>query len=243
MTRVRFIGSGDAFGDGGRSQACILLEHDGFRALLDCGATSLAAMRRLGVDPSSIDAVLITHYHGDHAGGVPYLILDGQFKKRTRALVIAGPPGVRARTTAIFETAFPVSSATRQAFDLSYVELAPAPATIGPLSVEAHPVAHLAATEPHALRVRVGRRVLAYTGDTEWCEALVRIADGADLLIAEAYSFDKPIPQHLSHAALVANRARLRAHRIVLVHPGPETLARRTDLTWELADDGMEIEL
>jgi ribonuclease BN (tRNA processing enzyme) len=243
MTRVRFVGSGDAFGDGGRSQACILLEHDGFRALLDCGATSLTALRRLDIDPSTVDAVLLTHFHGDHAGGVPYLILDGQFKKRTRGLVIAGPPGVRARMTAIFEAALPTSSATRQAFDVSYVELAPTPTTIGPLSVEAFPVAHLPATEPHALRVRAGGGLVGYTGDTEWCDALVRVADGADLFIAEAYSFDKSIPQHLSHAALVANRAQLRARRVVLVHPGPETLARRADLAWDLADDGMEIVL
>jgi ribonuclease BN (tRNA processing enzyme) len=64
---------------------------------MDCGASSLIAMRRFGVDPSAIDAVILSHLHGDHFGGVPFLILDGQFTRRTRPLVVAGPPGLEAR--------------------------------------------------------------------------------------------------------------------------------------------------
>ncbi len=243
MTTVRFLGSGDPFGHGGRLQACILIEHEGWRALLDCGATSLVALKRAGVDPGTIEAVLLTHFHGDHAGGVPYLILAGQFSKRERPLTIAGPTGLRDRMTAIFEAAFPTSSATTQRFEVRYVELGDVPTRIGPLEAIAVPVAHLAATEPRGLRVSVGGRVVGYTGDTEWCEALPRLADRADLFIAECLSIEKAIPLHLSHATLLEHRAELRAKRIVLTHPGVETLERRGELAWELADDGMEIEL
>lgn len=243
MTRVRFIGSGDSFGTGGRFQTCILVDADGYRFLIDCGATSLVALKRAGVDPSSIDAVLLTHFHGDHCGGVPYLILDGQFTKRERPLVIAGPPGVRERMTAVFEAALPTSSRTEQRFGMTYADLGERPTTIGPLHVVALPVAHLPETVPHGLRVEAAGRVVSYTGDTDWCDALRRLADGADLLIAEAYSFEKRIPQHLSHATLVAHRGDLRAKRVVLTHPGVETLARRTELAWTLADDGTTIDL
>jgi ribonuclease BN (tRNA processing enzyme) len=243
VTRVRFIGSGDSFGNGGRFQTCILVDADGYRFLIDCGATSLVALKRAGVDPGSIDAVLLTHFHGDHCGGVPYLILDGQFTKRERPLVIAGPPGVRERTTTVFEAALPTSSRTEQRFAVSYLELGEAATRIGPLSVVALPVAHLPETTPHGLRVRVGEHVVAYTGDTDWCDALPRLADGADLFIAEAYSFGKRIPQHLSHATLVAHRDELRAKRVVLTHAGVETLAHRNELAWTLADDGTTIDL
>ncbi len=243
MTRVRFIGSGDSFGSGGRFQTCILVDADGYRFLIDCGATSLVALKRAGVDPGSIAAVLLTHFHGDHCGGVPYLILDGQFSKRERPLVVAGPPGVRERMTAIFEAALPTSSRTEQRFGVSYVELSERPTTIGPLGVVALSVAHLPETVPHGLRVRVDGRVVAYTGDTDWCDALPRLADGADLFIAEAYSFEKRIPQHLSYATLLAHRDELRAKRIVLTHAGIETLERAGELTWELADDGTTIDL
>ena len=243
MTTVRFLGSGSSFGEGGRLQACILVESDGYRALLDCGATSLVAMKGAGVDPNTIDAILLTHFHGDHSGGVPYLILDGQFRKRDRALVVAGPPGIAERMTAIFEAAFPTSSATRQRFAVSYVDLGAAPVRIGPLEATALPVAHLPATAPHGLRVRIAARVIGYTGDTEWCDALPTLADGADLFIAECYSVDKAIPRHLSYATLFAHRDELRAKRIVLTHAGLEPRERRTELRWELADDGTEIEL
>ncbi|MDP9252835.1 MAG: MBL fold metallo-hydrolase [Chloroflexota bacterium] len=243
MTRVRFIGSGDSFGNGCRFQTCILVDADGFRFLIDCGATSLVALKRAGVDPGSIDAVLLTHFHGDHCGGVPYLILDGQFAKRERPLVIAGPPGVRERMTAVFEAALPTSSVTQQRFGVSYVELGERSTAIGPVEVVALPVAHLPETVPHGLRVRAGGRVVAYTGDTDWCDALPRLADGADLFIAEAYSFEKRIPQHLSHATLLAHRDELRATRVVLTHAGAETLAHRAELAWELVDDGTEIDL
>ncbi len=243
MTRVRFIGSGDSFASGGRFQTCILVESDSYGFLIDCGATSLVALKRAGVDPSSIDAVLLTHFHGDHCGGVPYLILDGQFAKRERPLIVAGPPRVHERMTAVFEAALPTSSRTEQRFGVSFVELGERPTTIGPLEVIALPVAHLPETMPHGLRVRVDGRVVAYTGDTDWCDALPRLADGADLFIAEAYSFEKRIPQHLSHATLLAHREELRARQIVLTHAGPETLARAGDLGWSLAADGTEIEI
>lgn len=238
---IRFLGTGDAFGDGGRLQACILLESAGYRALLDCGATSLVALKKFGVEPASIDAVILTHYHGDHAGGVPYLILDGQFSKRTRPLTVAGPAPARERIAGIFEAALPTSSTTQQRFDVHYLDLRPEGVSIGPLSVLALPVTHLPATEPRGIRVSVADRVVAYTGDTEWCEALPALADGADLLIAECYSFDKEIPLHLSHAALLAHGSELHAKRIVLTHPGPEVLARVNELQWTLAEDGQSL--
>lgn len=80
--RARFLGSGDAFGSGGRFQACLMLSGAGENVLLDCGATSLTAIKGSSVDPSSIGAVLISHFHGDHFGGLPFLILDGQFSRR-----------------------------------------------------------------------------------------------------------------------------------------------------------------
>ena len=76
--RVHFAGSGDAFGSGGRWQTCIHVSGEGQVLLVDCGATSLVALKAQGLNPDAVDAVAVTHLHGDHLGGLPFLILDGQ---------------------------------------------------------------------------------------------------------------------------------------------------------------------
>ena len=115
--KVRFLGSGDAFGSGGRFQTCIHVESGASQLLLDCGASSLIAMRRFGVDPQAIDTVILSHLHGDHFGGVPFLILDGQFKRRTRPLLVAGPPGVEKRVREAMEVFFPGSTRIERKFE------------------------------------------------------------------------------------------------------------------------------
>lgn len=240
---IRFLGTGDAFGDGGRLQACFWLRAEGYQVLLDCGVTSVLAMKRDGIVPPEIDAVVLSHFHGDHAGGIPYLVLEGQFHGRTKPLTIAGPPTVAERTRESMEEAFRGLSRTAQRFEVRYVELGAAPATVGPLAVRALPVVHTPGSEAHGLRVVAGDRAVAYSGDTEWTDALALLAADADLFIAEAYSFEKRIPYHLSYRALEEHRAAISAKRIVLTHPGPETLARLGEVKLDVASDGMEIEL
>lgn len=241
---VRFLGSGDSFGSGARHQACILVEGTGYRLLLDCGATSLVALRAAEVEPRSLDAVLISHFHGDHFGGVPFLILDQQFAKRDRPLTIAGPAGIEARVRGLFDALYPGSAATAHAaVDVRYVELGTTPVVIGNASAVALPVAHLPTTDPHGLRVSLDGRTIAYSGDSEWCDALVQVADDADLFICECYSFNKRIPKHLDHATLVANRHLLTSRRIVLTHLGPDALANLDAFQFTVASDGFELSL
>ena len=88
--RVRVLGSGDAFGSGGRYQTCFAIEAPSATFLLDCGASSLIAMKRFGVSPSAIETILVTHLHGDHFGGILFFILDAQFvSKRRTPLTVA----------------------------------------------------------------------------------------------------------------------------------------------------------
>lgn len=158
---VRFLGSGDAFGDGGRSQACILLDVGGYPRAARLRRDEPRRDEAPGRRPEHHRCRLLTHFHGDHAGGIPYLVLDGQFRKRDRPLTIAGPAGLREHVAAIFEAALPTSGATSQRFMVSYRELGEAPETIGPLEVVALPVAHLKATEPRGLRARASGHVVA----------------------------------------------------------------------------------
>ena len=244
--RVQFAGSGDAFGSGGRWQTCIHLAAEGQVLLVDCGTTSLAALKSQGLDPSAVSAVAITHLHGDHFGGLPFLILDGQFSRRTRPLTIAGPPGTADRLRRLMESSFPGSSGVRRRFDVNVIELAPGSrSVVAGMELTTWEVDHPSGAPPLALRLGIGGAVIAYTGDTSWTESLAAAADGADLLVAEAYYYDKAIPYHLRYTDLVTHRASLASRRIVLTHMSSDMLGRAAGgrLAFETAYDGLAIQV
>src|SRR5215472_5951364 len=122
--QVTFLGSGDAFGSGGRFNTCFLVEAQQGTFLVDCGASSLVAIRKSGFNPNTIETVFISHLHGDHFGGLPFLILDAQFySRRTTPLTIVGPSGLRRRLAEAMEAFFPGSSTTKQKFELELHEI------------------------------------------------------------------------------------------------------------------------
>jgi ribonuclease BN (tRNA processing enzyme) len=241
--RLQFLGSGDAFGSGGRFQSCLHLSGPGESILIDCGASSLIALKRAALDPSEIGCVLLTHLHGDHFGGLPFLILDGQFTRRTLPLVVCGPPGVRGRVEAAMEVFFPGSSKVDRRFAVEFVELRERePTLVGPASVTPFVVKHASGAPPYALRVEYGGKVVTYSGDTEWTDRLIDAARGADLFVCEAYFFEKKIKFHLDYQTLREYRERLDCRRIVLTHMSADMLRRKSEAEIECADDGQVIE-
>jgi ribonuclease BN (tRNA processing enzyme) len=242
--RLRFLGSGDAFGSGGRLQTCILMESSDFACLIDCGASSLIALKRAAVDPNEIDAILISHLHGDHFGGIPFLILDAQFSRRSRRLLIAGPPGLTERVVQAMEVFFPGSSRAERKFEVTFLELPEATAVaVGPLRVTPYEVVHACGAPPYALRVELDGRTVVYSGDTAWTDRLVPAVAGADLFISEAYFYEKPVRFHLDYATLMRHRSKLDCRRLIVTHMAPDMLARIPELPIEAAHDGLEVSL
>ena len=123
--KLTVIGCGDAFGSGGRLQTSYLVEAGDTRFLIDCGASTLIGFNRLQLDPNAVPTIFISHLHGDHFGGLPFLILDAQFRRRPRPLTVLGPPGTSARLRDTMEGLFPGSSSVERRFAVDVVELAP----------------------------------------------------------------------------------------------------------------------
>jgi len=242
---VRFVGSGDSFGSGGRFQTCLLVDGPGCRFAIDFGTSSLIALAQQGIEHNSIDAIVLSHLHGDHCGGVPFLLIDAMLgARRTRPLTIAGPRDLRARMDAIREALFPGSHVMAPRFPLHCIEMEPGrPHAVLDLVLTPESARHTRETNPTALRVEVGDRVVTYTGDTEWTEDVARAARGADLLIAECYFYDKPVKWHLNYPDVVAHAGRVGAKRLVLTHMSRDMLARAASVPEECAHDGLVITL
>jgi ribonuclease BN (tRNA processing enzyme) len=242
---IRFVGSGDSFGSGGRFQTCIVVDGPGVRFAIDFGASSLIALARQDINPNTLDAILLTHLHGDHCGGVPFLLIDAMLgARRERPLVVAGPPGTQAHLATLREALFPGSAVMTPKFPLDFRELTVGAANrVLDLVVTPRPARHTAQTNPTALRVEVGGRVIAYTGDTEWTDEVARIAEGADLLIAECYYYAKPIKWHLNYPAIAEHVRSAGAKRLILTHMSAEMLAHAGQVPEECAADGTVIEL
>ena len=244
QVQVRFLGSGDAFGSRGRLQTCFLLEGENAPVLIDCGASALIAMKRESINPSEISWIVLSHLHGDHFGGIPFLILDGQFSRRTQPLTIVGPPGVQTRVQAAMEVFFPGSSQIQQRFSVEFIELEERVATVvGPATVTPFLVQHACGAPPYALRVDYGNKVIAYSGDTEWSESLIEVARGADLFICEAYFFEKRVKYHLDYRTLRAHRNQLKCKWLILTHMNEDMLDRTIEVEEDRAEDGLTLVL
>jgi ribonuclease BN (tRNA processing enzyme) len=236
---IQFLGSGDAFGSGGRFNTCfhVTVAHGSF--LVDCGASSLISMRKFGVDPNRIHTVFVSHLHGDHFGGLPFLLLDAQFySRRSVPLTLVGPPGFRERLIQVMELFFPGSSTVERKFSTDIVEIdAGQTATINGVVVTAYAVEHACGAPPFALRLEADGKVLTYTGDTEWTDNLIAAGRDANLLIAEALVFERRVKFHLDYASLKVNLARIGARRVILTHMGPDMLAHIGEASEEIAED------
>jgi ribonuclease BN (tRNA processing enzyme) len=243
--QLQFLGSGDAFGSGGRFNTCFLVRDRQGAFLVDCGASSMIAMRKFGIDPNMVRAIVISHLHGDHFGGLPFFLLDAQLvSRRTAPLVVAGPPGLARRLEMAMETFFPGSAKVERRFALDVREMQPHEAHgIEGIEVTPYLMKHPCGAPPFALRIAVDGKVLCYYGDTEWVDALAEAAHGADLFVAEAYFFDKAIKFHLDYATLSTHLPAIGAKRVIVTHMSPDMLARRGSLGCEAAEDGMVVSL
>ena len=243
--QLRFVGCGDAFGSGGRSNTCFHLTGAHTNLLIDCGASALPAMKQFGIVPNDIDLILITHFHGDHFAGLPFLLLDAQFSRRSRPLVIAGPQGIALRLAQVMEALFENSSTTKPKFELSVVALMPGESrTFGTVTVTPFPVVHGDSGGPFlGYRLAAEGRVIAYSADTEWTDTLIPLAREADLFIAEAYCYDRIVKNHLSLTTLAAHLPAINPKRLILTHMSDDMLERLPTLTYTAAHDGMLVSL
>jgi ribonuclease BN (tRNA processing enzyme) len=243
--RVICLGSGDAFSSGGRMQSAYIVESPEGSLLLDCGATILASLnnRKLSLEP--VDMIFISHLHGDHIGGLPFLFLHYMYiEPRRRPLVIAGPPEVESRVRTLFETTYRDTAAEPLPFELEFLEAQPGcPITFKDIRIEPFIVPHLMNPASYGCVITAGDRKIVYSGDSGWTESFIQHTQGADLFLCECTFFESRSETHMDYPRIMENLDRFRVKRIVLTHVGEEILARPNDVSLEIAYDGLVLNL
>jgi ribonuclease BN (tRNA processing enzyme) len=243
--RLTVLGSGDAFGAGGRFHSAYLTEAPGATFLLDCGPSILQAAKRVSWDLEKLDAVLLTHLHGDHFGGIPFLFMEYRYETpRTRPLAIYGPEGTERRVRALFAALYERTASEPLPFAVHYHELAAGESVrLGEARVTAVPVHHVPELTAFGYRVEAQGRSLLYSGDTAWTDELAAYARGVDLFVCECSTFETQLDIHVSYPQIAARARDLGCRRLVLSHLGSEPLRRLGELSLECARDGMTLDL
>lgn len=239
-TTLQVIGCGDAFSSGGRFQTCFYVRSTSLNFLIDCGATSAVALKRYNISTNDIDLIVITHLHGDHFGGLVFLILDAAIRaKRTKPLVILIPAGGRQKLRDALELFYPGLLQSVNKLELEFIEYQ-SWQTIqsGALIVQAFPVVHTPESLPHAVRISVDNKIISFSGDTEWTDELITIADNADLFICECNLFNSTVTGHLNYHSITAHQHLLNYKNILLTHFGDEMLDNLEHVELSCAEDG-----
>jgi ribonuclease BN (tRNA processing enzyme) len=194
-----------------------LLEHDGFRLLLDLGSGAYGALQR-HLDPAEVDAVVLSHLHPDHCLDLTALIVHHRYGPAGELppVPLLGPTGTRDRLARAYDPG--PKGRLPAVFDVRTV----APGELGPFRLRFARVNH--PVETHAVRVEAGGRALVYSGDTGVSDALVDLAADADVLLCEA-SFDEGEPHppdlHLTGREAGEHAARAGVGRLLVTHVPP----------------------
>jgi len=240
-----FIGTSDAFGAGGRRQSAIFARGDRGGMLLDCGATTNTGLCQLGISRNEIDVILISHFHGDHFGGIPAFLYASLYTDaRRHPIEIVGPPEVEARVHALAHALGHHLEHPDWTFPIRYREIRPGEAfSAGPAEIQAFATEHQLESNPQGYRVQLGREQIAYSGDTGWFDDLPKQIAGSELFICECTLHNAHLDFHLSLQELREHRDDLDCGRLMLTHLGHEMAEQRGQIEIETADDGLVVKL
>jgi len=213
--RLTIIGCSGSFPGPDSPASCYLVEHEGFRMLLDLGNGSLGVLQQ-HIDLGQLDAVVLSHLHADHCLDLCGLYVAQRYDPRGARprIPVWGPRGTAARLARAYD--LPEDPGMTGQFD--FHDLVAGDHAIGPFAVSAARVNH--PVEAYGLRVSVGDRVVAYSGDTGESDALVELARDADVALIEASCLDEdPSPDVHLTARQAAEHARAAGVRVlVLTH-------------------------
>jgi ribonuclease BN (tRNA processing enzyme) len=226
---VSFLGSANAFAAEGRYWSSFIV--DG-KYQFDAPPTLLPQLKRLGVSLPDIEVIFITHFHGDHFVGLPFLLLEYTYMSpRTTDLYIVGPPGCEAVLEDFANRVYP-NIIKDAGYKRIYVDADPTKEQrAGSVTFTSFPMNHVKKDGLHALgyRVKIGDKTISYTGDTMFCEETIPLGDGADVFVVDCTYPEGGGPEHMGFEDIKVIRGRI----------SPETTMILTHLSAKPSVNGM----
>jgi ribonuclease BN (tRNA processing enzyme) len=242
---IHILGCGDAFGSGGRNQSGYLIQAPDRLFLLDCGATSLLTMKKLGFDSGQLDVIFLSHLHGDHFGGLPFFFIEYLYETtREKPLHVAGPLGTEEKARGIFELMYGRGTKVGDPITTRFHVLEPGrTSTIQGIEVFPFRVPHQVNEISLALKVSYNGKHVLFSGDSAWTDAFLEHARGVDVFICECTYYDRETWNHMSYLQLREQLPKLSCPQIILTHMGTQMLARSAEISCAMAEDGMVLEI
>ncbi len=245
---LTFVGSGDAIGTGARNQTCLHLRTEEAAFLIDCGPTSLTGMKQLGLPTHQLDGILLTHAHGDHFAGVPFILLEQVELKRERPFWLMGTEAVLEIVKQWNRLAYG-GLMDKLGFELRWLAIEHEPRSIPGTGIMVYPFAMHHQKERLCLGYQIHlpeEKIIAFTGDTAWNDNLELLSRDTDLLICECSFYEpKSDIRHLAYTELFEKRERLRSRHLILTHMGSEMLQKASngEIEFDTAYDGLTVDL
>ena len=189
---LTILGTGDAFASGGRAQAGYFLEAAGKRILLEAGPGVLAEMKHHGIDADSLDMIIISHLHGDHFCGLPFLFLEYMWERpRKHPVIIAGPKNLEKRTWILMRAMFSHFNLEKLQSKVKWVVLEPGKnSRLAGLKLSTIRSPHTKPDISLSIKIVADGKTFVFSGDTGWNDELVDFSAGADLLLCECTYFE-----------------------------------------------------
>ncbi len=236
---LQVLGSGDAFGSGGKNQTSFYVKTPEINLLIDCGPCTLSSLKSNQLSTNDIDVIVLSHFHGDHFSGVPFILLDAALiEKRKKKLKIISPMDGEWKIKQLFNLLFPGSEKIFDDLDIDFVYYDKYETIKDEkFSITAFPAIHSEQVFPHSLKVCIGEKIVGYSGDTSWTEDLIEVAKNADLFICECNFYSGEFEGHMNYKLLENKQNLFKCNRLLLTHLGNEMLSRMQEINMEVCED------
>lgn len=241
VMKIHILGTGTAIPRIERNSSAYLITAKGLKILVDAGPAVVRRALEKGFDVDDIDIVIITHFHVDHTADLSTFFFACNYGRvaREKPLTIIGGKGIT-RFYRGLRNVYPWIEP--KTYDLTVKPLVNQSQVYRGVTITTVPVRH----NPESIAVRFDeRRSVTFSGDTDFSQNLIKLADRADLFVAECAFPERKVKGHLNLESLDRIVQKAMPKRVLLTHLYPEwdTYKGVLHAPYLLAEDGMEMEV